>query len=52
MQILYNAQEKVEMKFSCNNLQRRKEHVMYVNSGRVMAAVSIKKSYLNMEETL
>jgi hypothetical protein len=35
-----------------SKLQRRKEHVMYVNGGRVMAAMNIYKSYLNMEKTL
>jgi hypothetical protein len=29
------------MKFSCINLQRRKENIVYVNDGRVIAAVSI-----------
>jgi len=38
--------------FSRIKLQRRKENVVYVNSGRVIAAVNILKSNLIMEETL
>jgi hypothetical protein len=38
---IYNAQEGVEMKFLCIKLQRRKEHVMYVNGGCVMVAMNI-----------
>jgi hypothetical protein len=39
---IYNAQEEVEMKFSCMRieLQRRNEHVMYVDGGRVIATMS------------
>jgi hypothetical protein len=33
-------------------LKRRKENVVYVNNDYVIAAVSIKKSNLTMEETL
>jgi hypothetical protein len=33
-------------------LQKRKENIVYVNDGRVIAAVSILKSSLTMEETL
>jgi hypothetical protein len=33
-------------------LQRKKENVVYVNNGCVMAAVSIYKSSLTMEEIL
>ncbi len=40
------------MKFSCIKLKRRKENVVYVNSGRVIAIMSIQKSNLTMEETL
>ncbi len=41
------------MKFSCIiKLKRRKENVVYVNGGRVIATVSIQKSSLTMEETL
>jgi hypothetical protein len=40
------------MKFSCIKLQRRKENVVYVNGGRVIATVSIYKSSLTMEEIL
>ncbi len=40
------------MKFSCIKLQKRKENVMYVNGGRVIAVVNIQKSSLTMEETL
>jgi len=29
------------MKFSCIELQRRKEHVVHVDSGRVIAAMNI-----------
>ncbi len=40
------------MKFSCIiKLKRRKENVVYVNGGRVIAAVIIQKSGLTMEET-
>jgi len=50
---IYNAQEEVELKFSCIfELQRRNEHVVYVDGGRAMAVVSIYKSNLIMEETL
>jgi hypothetical protein len=35
------AQEEVEMKFSCIELQRKKKHIVYVNDGCVMAAMSI-----------
>jgi hypothetical protein len=38
---IYNAQEEAEMKFSCIELQRKKENVVYVTGGRVMAAVNI-----------
>jgi hypothetical protein len=38
---IYNAQEEAEMKFLCIELQRKEEHVMYVDNGRVMAAMSI-----------
>jgi hypothetical protein len=33
-------------------LKRRKENVVYVNGGRVIAVVSIQKSSMTMEETL
>jgi hypothetical protein len=33
-------------------LKRRKENVVYVNGGRVIAVVNIQKSSLTMEETL
>ncbi len=38
---IYNAQEEAKMKISCIKSQRKKEHVMYVNNGRVMVAMSI-----------
>ncbi len=44
---IYNAQEEVEMKFSCilnerkNWMAKKKEDVMYVDGGRAMAAMSI-----------
>jgi len=38
---IYNAQEEVEMKFSCIKLQRRKKNVVYVNGGRVIVVLSI-----------
>jgi hypothetical protein len=38
---IYNAQEEAKMKFSCIELQRKKEHVVYVNDGHVMVVVSI-----------
>jgi hypothetical protein len=37
--------------FSRIKLKRRKENVVYINGGRVIAAVSIYKSSLTMEET-
>jgi hypothetical protein len=40
------------MKLSCIKLQRKKENVVYVNDGRVIAVVNIYKSCLIMEETL
>ncbi len=49
---IYNAQEEVEMKFSCIKLQRRKKNVVYVNGGRVIVVLSIQKSNLTMDETL
>jgi hypothetical protein len=36
--------------FSRIKLQRRKENIMYVNGGRVIAAMNIYKSSLTMEE--
>jgi hypothetical protein len=42
----------IESSFSKIKLQRRKENVVYVNSGRVIAAVNILKSSLTMGETL
>jgi hypothetical protein len=39
------------MKFSCIKLEKRKENVVCVIRGRVIAAVSICKSSLIMEET-
>jgi hypothetical protein len=36
---MYNAQEEAKMKFSCK--KKRKENVVYVNGGRVIAIVSI-----------
>jgi hypothetical protein len=39
---IYNAQEEVEIKFSCIiELQRKKEYVMYVDNGRVIVVVCI-----------
>jgi hypothetical protein len=39
---IYNAQEQVEMKFSCIlNLRKRDEHLMYVDGGRVITAMNI-----------
>jgi hypothetical protein len=39
---IYNAQEEVEMKFSCIiEFQRRKEHVVYIDNGHAIAIVSI-----------
>ncbi len=39
---IYNAQEEAEMKFLCIiELQRRNEHVMYVDGGYVIAIVNI-----------
>jgi len=38
---IYNAQEEVEMKFSCIKLKRRKENLVYVNGGHVIVTVSI-----------
>jgi hypothetical protein len=49
---IYNAQEEVEMKFSCIKLQRKKKNLVYVNGGRVMAPVSILKSCLTMEKNI
>jgi hypothetical protein len=37
------------MKFSCIELKRKKENIVYVNNGRVIATVSI---HPTMEETL
>ncbi len=39
------------MKFSCIKLKRRKENVVYVNDGHVIATMNIQKSCLIMEET-
>ncbi len=49
---IYNAQEEAEMKLSCIRLKRKKESVMYINGGCVMADMNIQKSCLIMEETL
>ncbi len=40
------------MKFSCIKLKKRKENIVYVNGGHVIAVVGIYKSSLIMEEIL